>query len=346
MVTGTLNPKKQALHTEMSVDQGASYGDVVTIQLELTPENGLVIEPLFDTTGKVSFVLGGGNYLPGLHELIYGMRIGDHVEGVSIDGGWGTRNPNLVIEVPKTNFKMMKNIDTIEAGSVLNLKGGIQVSVLRVTENTIVVDANHPMAGAGYSCSLTVLNVESVPESRFMYSADADKEDSPYEVATWAMGCFWGGELAFMRLPGVVGTKVGYTQGVKVNPTYEEVCEGGTQHREAILVTYDTRVVTYRELIKLFMERLAITINQYKMNLFDSDDSETDSLQYRHGIYFHNEAQRVQAEEAIAANNNMYDVEILQAASFYDAEEYHQQYLLKGGQSARKGCKEIIRCFG
>lgn len=341
-------PSTKAQHQIMvSPMRMASIGDIVTVQMNLTPENGLILEPLFDTCGKISFVLGGGNYLPGLHELVKGMRVGEHVSGVSVDGGWGKRNPDLVIDVPKSNLIKMKNVDSITVGATLNLKGGIQVSVLKVAEDTITVDANHPLAGSGYTCDLTVLDIEGYPEDKLLYSDVPDaSDDTPHlEVATWAMGCFWGGELAFMRTPGVVGTRVGYTQGVQVDPTYEDVCQGDTKHREAIVVVYDNRVVTYKELIKVFMERLAATVNQYKINLFNDDD-EDDSLQYQHGIYYHNQEQRIQAEEAVRANNNKYNAELLQAAKFYDAEEYHQQYLLKGGQSARKGCKETIRCFG
>lgn len=349
--SSTLITGKQALHETMESLNGlvVSIGDVVTVQVELTPENGLILEPLFDTSGEISFVVGGGNYLPGLHQLVEGMRIGESVKGVSIDGGWGRRNPDLVIDVPKSTLKKMKNIETITVGATLNLKGGIQVSVLKVAEDTITVDANHPLAGSGYNCDLTVIRMESYPEAKLLYNdrpSSEEVESSHLEVATWAMGCFWGGELAFMRTPGVVGTRVGYTQGVKDDPTYEEVCKGDTKHREAVVVVFDSRVVSYNTLIKVFMERLAATMNQYKkIDLFDEEDDD-DSLQYQHGIYYHNEEQRLQAEEAVAANNNIYSVELRQAAKFYDAEDYHQQYLLKGGQSARKGCKETIRCFG
>jgi peptide-methionine (S)-S-oxide reductase len=358
--TSSSSVTKQALHETSSMEPSlkvASIGDVVTVQMELTPENGLVLEPLFDTSGQISFVLGGGNYLPGLHELVQGMRIGQEVKGVSIDGGWGQRNPDLVIDVPKSNLKKMKNIDTITVGATLNLKGGIQVSVLKVTDDIITVDANPSLAGAGYTCDLTVLNIESYPDAKLLHNTEelttaeeASSSSSQHlQVASWAMGCFWGGELAFMRTPGVVGTRVGYTQGVKDDPTYEEVCKGDTKHREAIVVVFDSRVVSYKELIKVFMERLAATVNQYKqmIDIFaEDDDDSSSSLQYQHGIYYHNEQQRLQAEEAVAANNNKYNVELRQAAKFYDAEQYHQQYLLKGGQSARKGCKETIRCFG
>ena len=325
----------------------AAARDIVSVKLELTPENGYVPESLFDTRGDVSFVLGWGNYLPGLHDLVTGMSQGSTVENVSIDGGWGERNENMIIEVPKTNFKKIKSIDSIQEGSVLNLKGDgkVQVLVVKVTEDTIVVDANPPLAGSSYSCSLTVTGVCRFPSSKLQYHQPSKEivEESPLEVATWAMGCFWGGELAFMRVPGVVGTRVGYTQGLKKDPTYEEVCQGDTKHREAIMVVYDPRVVTYEELLKTFLERLRITIAQYKINLFEVED---ESNQYQHGIYYHNDEQKVLAQDAIAINNNAFNVELKQATVFYDAEEYHQQYLLKGGQSARKGAKETIRCYG
>lgn len=320
----------------------ASVGDIVTVDLELTPENGYVPESLFDTSGEISFVLGWGNYLPGLHELIEGISKGEEQRGASIDAGWGKRNPDMIIEVPKTNFKKMKSIENIKPGNVLNLKGGIQVSVVRVTDDTIIVDANPPLAGSSYSCSLTVSNIERFPSSKLhCHPSSKGRDESPYEVATWAIGCFWGSELAFMRVPGVVGTKVGYTQGLKVNPTYEEVCQGDTKHREALMVIYDPRIVSYSELVTVFMDRLKATTSQYKVNLFEEEDF---SYQYQHGIYYHNDEQKCMAEEAIASNKH--NIELKQASIFYDAEEHHQQYLLKGGQSARKGAKETIRCFG
>jgi peptide-methionine (S)-S-oxide reductase len=339
----------QPLHKEYQRStplEQASPGDVVTIQLDLTPENGFVPETLFDTSGKLSFVLGWGNFLPGLHELIDGMSVGEELSGVSIDAGWGERNPDLIIQVPKSNLKKMKSIENITEGAVLNLQGGIQVSVIQVTGDTIIVDANPPLAGSSYSCSLKVLNIDPFPTSKLQYQgskSSTEEESKNFEVATFAMGCFWGGELAFMRVPGVVGTRVGYTQGLTQNPTYEEVSQGNTKHREALMVVYDPRVVSYSELVRVFMDRLAATISQYKIELFHDEYT---SLQYQHGIYYNNDEQRCKAEEAIASNNNSYKVEVNPAAVFYDAEEYHQQYLLKGGQSARKEAKETIRCFG
>jgi peptide-methionine (S)-S-oxide reductase len=359
----------QYASNDLSRRRRARVGDIVTVDLELTPDNGFVPERLFDTHGpSVSFVLGWGNYLPGLHDLVTGMQVGDQVNGVSIDAGWGDRNPDLVIEVPRENLKKLLTNGSIQGvGSVLNLKGGITVTVTGMTEDCIIVDANHPLAGSSYSCSLTVLEIESLPEGcdkKYESSLQEDEQESlssstpqpssllsRYEVATWALGCFWGGELAFMRTPGVVGTKVGYTQGITVDPTYEVVCAGRTQHREAIMVVYDPTIVTYQQLSTVFLERLASTTSQYKMmsNMFeeeDDDEAANDSFQYKNGLYYHNKEQRTIAQKVIAANSKLYSIELKEAAKFYEAEEYHQQYLLKGGQSARKGAKETIRCFG
>mmetsp|Transcript_23902 Transcript_23902/g.38971 ORF Transcript_23902/g.38971 Transcript_23902/m.38971 type:complete len:373 (+) Transcript_23902:172-1290(+) len=327
---------------------GASVGDIVTVRLTLTPENGFVPENLFDSSGTISFVLGWGNYLPAIHELVTGMKVGDHVENLSIDAGFGKRNSDMVIEVPKSNLKKIKTMDKIVEGATLNLQGGIHVLVVKVTKDTIVVDANHPLAGSSYSCSLTVLNIDRMPTNKLEYTDIQDKEsqeESPFEIATFAMGCFWGVELAFMRTPGVVGTRAGYTQGVVADPSYQEVCQGETKHREAVLVVYDSRVVSYERLLAVYSERLIATASQYKIDLFKEEDEE--SLQYKHGIYFHNNEQRRLAEEFLASNVHRYEeVEVLKSAVFYEAEEEHQQYLYKGGQASRKNARETIRCYG
>jgi peptide-methionine (S)-S-oxide reductase len=345
----------------------ATSGDIVTIDLALTPENGLVPEPLFDRTGIITFVVGRG-YLPALHELVQSRGVGDQVTNVSVDAGWGERNEDLVMELPKSKLGRFLNPNGSLpcVGSVLQLQGGIQLTVIKVNEEeeTVVVDANAPMAGASYNCSFTILSIDDAPLDFTAGKLQAQQTTptySRYIVSTWALGCFWGGELAFMRVPGVVGTRVGYTQGTVRNPTYEDVCAGRTRHREAIMVVYDPEVVSYQQLIKVALERLAATNNpnnsSYSSVRDDSDtmfgdlfaeveDEKAVNQQYHHGFYFHSDDQREIAEQELSRNGNLYNVELKEAAAFYDAEEYHQQYLLKGGQSARKGAKETIRCYG
>jgi peptide-methionine (S)-S-oxide reductase len=143
-----------------------------------------------------------------------------------------------------------------------------------------------------------------------------------------------------MREPGVVGTGVGYTQGQIEQPTYEQVCSGTTGHTEAIVVTYDPALVTYERLGQLAMERLGE--NRYLRNQVGNDKG----TQYRHGIYYHTQEQKKIAEGIISSYGEDCQTECLPAQKFYFAEDYHQQYLLKGGQSARKRDSSVIRCYG
>merc|ERR1712113_1205430 len=144
-----------------------------------------------------------------------------------------------------------------------------------------------------------------------------------------------GGELAFMRVPGVVGTRVGYSQGVTKNPSYEDVCTGKTNHRESIMVVYDPDVVSYKELITVALERLVATRQHFappfSNKIFLEDDFERNNKQYKFGFYFHSDHQEEVGKRELLYKKD-FEVEQLPASTFYDAEEYHQQYLLKGGQ--------------
>lgn len=142
-----------------------------------------------------------------------------------------------------------------------------------------------------------------------------------------------------MRQPGVVSTMVGYTQGEKEDPSYEEVCSGSTGHTEGIQIVYNPQEVSFDELVELAMERLGDS--KFKLNQVGNDRG----TQYRHGIYYHNDSQKEVAQSAIFTIPNCV-TECKSATVFYPAEEYHQQYLLKGGQSAKKNDKETIRCYG
>lgn len=177
------------------------------------------------------------------------------------------------------------------------------------------------------------------------------------DIATFAGGCFWGIELAYQRVPGVTHTSVGYTQGETPNPTYQEVCSGRTGHTEAIQVYYDPKEVSYGKLLDVFFERTdPTTLNR------QGNDAGT---QYRSGIYYHSPEQKAEAERVMAEVQAKLDagawpkrvagkkvmVELKPAGDYYLAEDYHQQYLSKGGrmgsaQSAAKGCTDPIRCYG
>ena len=149
------------------------------------------------------------------------------------------------------------------------------------------------------------------------------------EVAEFALGCFWGAEKAFWKVPGVISTAVGYQGGYTPNPTYEEVCSGRTGHTETVRVVYDPARVSYEALLKVFWESHDPT-----QGMRQGNDVGT---QYRSAIYVANDAQRAAAE----ASQAMYEerlrkagytditTEIADAGPFYYAEGYHQQYLAK-----------------
>jgi peptide-methionine (S)-S-oxide reductase len=150
-----------------------------------------------------------------------------------------------------------------------------------------------------------------------------------FETAVFAMGCFWGVERKFWQVPGVWVTAVGYVNGITPNPTYEEVCSGRTGATEAVLVVYDPKVVTYRDLLKVFWEGHDPT-----QGMRQGNDIGT---QYRSGIYVANDAQRADAEasretyqQALSGQGyGRITTEIEPAGPFYFAEDYHQQYLAK-----------------
>ncbi|KAJ0679924.1 putative peptide-methionine (S)-S-oxide reductase [Helianthus annuus] len=178
---------------------------------------------------------------------------------------------------------------------------------------------------------------------------DTDQPNNPgHELAQFGAGCFWGVELAFQRLEGVVKTEVGYSQGHADNPNYNLVCTGSTNHCEVVRVEFDPAVCPYTNLLSLFWSRHdPTTLNRQGGDV---------GTQYRSGIYYYNEEQARLAKESLeekqkSFKNKMIVTEILPAKTFYRAEEYHQQYLEKGGrqgskQSAAKGCTDPIRCYG
>lgn len=106
------------------------------------------------------------------------------------------------------------------------------------------------------------------------------------------------------------------------------------------MVTYDQDVISYEKLVHFAMDRLGE--NKYLLNQVGNDRG----TQYRHGIYYHSDNQKAWAEEIVKSFGDDCKTEVLAASRFWDAEEYHQQYLLKGGQSARKGDDSSIRCYG
>lgn len=149
------------------------------------------------------------------------------------------------------------------------------------------------------------------------------------QQAVFAMGCFWGAERLFWKIPGVYSTAVGYAGGETKNPTYEEVCSGFTNHAEVVLVAFDPKKVSYEELLKVFWEGHDPT-----QGMRQGNDAGT---QYRSAIYAYGDEQLQAArkskeafEKALNAKGfGPITTEIRSAPEFYYAEDYHQQYLGK-----------------
>ena len=149
----------------------------------------------------------------------------------------------------------------------------------------------------------------------------------PYEKALFAGGCFWGVQHLLDTVPGVVITEVGYTGGFVANPTYKQVCSGKTGHAEAVLVIFDPKKISYKELLSYFW-RL------HDPTTIDRQGPDV-GAQYRSAIYYFSEKQdkiatqsELEFDESQAFKNPAV-TEILAAKPFYPAEEYHQEYIDK-----------------
>ena len=171
---------------------------------------------------------------------------------------------------------------------------------------------------------------------------DIVKSKTKSASATISAGCFWSVELAFQRLPGVLSTEVGYTNGQVANPTYNQVCTGTTGHTEAVKIEFNPEEISFGALLKTFWSvHDATTLNRQKNDI---------GTQYRSGIYTHSDSEKKMAlaskEAAQAVFKHPIVTEIEEAGVWYPAEDYHQKYLEKGGQCSSKGCSDNIRCYG
>ena len=149
------------------------------------------------------------------------------------------------------------------------------------------------------------------------------------QLAMFGLGCFWGAERSFWQLEGVYSTAVGYAAGFTPNPTYDEVCSGQTGHNEVVRVVFDPQLISYAELLRHFWESHDPT-----QGMRQGNDIGT---QYRSGIYLYSSQQRNEAEQSKvryqqalqASGLGEITTELIDAPTFYYAEDYHQQYLAK-----------------
>ncbi|MCP4602968.1 MAG: peptide-methionine (S)-S-oxide reductase MsrA [Proteobacteria bacterium] len=154
------------------------------------------------------------------------------------------------------------------------------------------------------------------------YSAQSERQ-----LATFAAGCFWGVEEILRKIPGIVDTEVGYTGGKPKNPTYDDVITGRSGHAEAVQVVFDPSHISYEELLRCFFRLHDPTTLHRQGHDVGS--------QYRSAIFFHSDEQQDFAKnikDEVARSekwNEPIVTEIVPADTFYPAEDYHQDYLVK-----------------
>jgi peptide-methionine (S)-S-oxide reductase len=155
-------------------------------------------------------------------------------------------------------------------------------------------------------------------------------ESKKTETAIFGAGCFWGVEETFRQTTGVISTEVGYEGGKTENPTYRDVCSHSTGHAEVVKVEFDPEKVSYDALLNIFWEEHDPTqLNRQGPDVGD---------QYRSVIFYQSPVQEATAKASLEHHRKDYArpivTQIVPDETFYKAEEYHQQYLAKRGQSS------------
>ena len=145
------------------------------------------------------------------------------------------------------------------------------------------------------------------------------------EIAVLALGCFWGPEIKFSKIEGVIKTEVGYCGGNSPTTTYKEVCTGKTNHAEVVKIDFDEKIITYEKILKIFFQiHDPTTLNSQGPDF---------GTQYRSEIFYLNDSQRVVAERVLRDVDERMSGKVVTKISFLKnycpAEEYHQKYLEK-----------------
>jgi peptide-methionine (S)-S-oxide reductase len=209
----------------------------------------------------------------------------------------------------------------VTVGLVLAVCSAVYVRGTWATHRTPVVAAPHPVAvgveradlgGGKFAMRKTPVVAEPPPLAAGL------------ERATFGNGCFWCTEAVFQRLKGVKSVVSGFSGGWAPDPTYQDVCSGATGHAEALQITFDPAIVSYRDLLEVFWQ----THDPTTLNRQGNDVG----TQYRSAIFYHSDEQKKLAEElkqkldASGAFDGPIVTEVTPFTAFYPAEDYHQNY--------------------
>lgn len=155
------------------------------------------------------------------------------------------------------------------------------------------------------------------------------------DIATFAGGCFWCLESAFNNLKGVISAYSGYSNGKLINPSYEQVCAGTSGHAEVVQITFNSQLISYRELLEVFFA----LHNPTQLNRQGNDVGS----QYRSAVYYHDNTQKQLADEIIQQINEQQIwpepivTEVVKLDNYYQAEDYHQNYFINNPQNGYCG---------
>lgn len=202
----------------------------------------------------------------------------------------------------------------------------------------LCANCNAHLGHVFYGENLTNKNTRHCVNSISMNFISTKKHDKNIKIAIFGSGCFWGTEYMFKKSKGVLDTRVGYTGGNVAYPTYKQVCSGTTGHVEAVEITFDNSIISYKDLVKLFFETHDFT----QINRQGPDIGE----QYRSVIFYIDVEQKQTAEQIIEVLNlKGYKVAttLEKATTFWQAEDYHQDYYnVKGGMPYCHTYKKIF----
>ena len=145
------------------------------------------------------------------------------------------------------------------------------------------------------------------------------------EIAVLALGCFWGPEIKFSKIDGIIKTEVGYCGGDSPKTTYKEVCTGNTNHAEVVKLDFDEKIISYEKILKIFFQiHDPTTLNSQGPDF---------GTQYRSEIFYLNNKQKIEAEKILSDTNERLSGKVVTKISllknYCTAEEYHQKYLEK-----------------
>lgn len=185
----TMNDSFATINTLM---RKPKEGDIVTFTLHrFKPTKGEAIDPPFDTSGTLQLMLHRGHYIPSLHSLLATMNPGENVKSSIIDAGYGPYRPELKITIPTSQIG---DVDTslVKIGTRLAF-GETECRTTSITDEEWICDANHALAGSEYEVDVTLESVEQGVQHWGFVEDEMRDVNGRYRVATFALGCFWGG---------------------------------------------------------------------------------------------------------------------------------------------------------